>query len=93
MRNALRPLGVVLALTLATAACGDPGFNFSVRNDSPSEYLLRLVVRIKEVDIQNPGVIVFEVPPATAGWAYGVSGTWGGEVGILSPACAALANF
>lgn len=46
MRNALGPLGVVTALTLATAACGDPGFNFWVRNDSPNAYQLTLVVRL-----------------------------------------------
>ena len=93
MRSALRLPRILLALTLTTAACGDPGFSFWVRNDSPSDYLLTLVVRVKEVDIQDPGIIVFDAPALTEGLAYTMSGTWAGEVALLTPTCATVSRF
>jgi len=93
LKKASWGIAVVVALPLIVAACGDPVFSFWVRNDSPNDYLLTLVVRVKEVDIQDPGIIVFDVPALTAGQAYGLSGTWAGDVALLTPACATVSRF
>jgi hypothetical protein len=93
MRHDWRLAVPAISIALSLWSCGDPGFAFFARNDSPTSYLVRLEGSIKEAPGAGVILVVIEVPPRTSGEGYLQAGTWAGSVQLLSADCTTLEAF
>jgi hypothetical protein len=80
-------LGLLIALTLGIASCGDPGFRIDVINGTSDGWLVRTQAG------PHLASVVFDSPPGSTGTSWQSAGPFDGTVEILARDCSLIGSI